>query len=598
MKSKKPIHLLYVPTLFCNMSCSYCYLGELTNKKIELKRVVETLQLAIDKFTTNGYIPYNLSFHGGEVTTLPSHTLEELFEMTKVYYEEFADEIGSFGFSPTPIHIKTNLYNLKAHHEILLKYKVSISGSVDLPLSLHEKYRLDKQGNSTLPQIKESLRWLATYPHHAKISCVVTKEHLREIEAFIADIQYIHYDIGLDMTKFNVMFSFDSLKNAEKFTQPIEGTEMLNHEEQVLFYKKIYQEFEGTALDEGLRTHWFKEFTPDYCCSAVNCGNKFFLIESDGKVSSCPRGQSSETYSYGNILSDDIEQIITNGWRRIERNENRLSIDRDCMECDFFPYCNLGCTFVRDESNLSKSYTCHLQKEIYRDNPQKYPPYSEEYIAQHVKAYCYRNKISMLDKMQKYEQKEQNITPELYEKSNALSEIIQRDKTLQSIYSSQLFYLEVDNQRYTLSSQILKNRSEILFLEENSVIYLYFHHTLFSINSTLQDEVNNYLHMMVLSGNPVVYGDEGRSKQEHLFDYSLYKGACLAQSERVGEYYKFDLSPLFGLHQHLFLDRVKNNLFFTSKTMREYHYSKQRKNAFYHIQAINLPFANIEFFWL
>jgi uncharacterized protein len=30
--------------------------------------------------------------------------------------------------------------------------------------------------------------------------------------------------------------------------------------------------------------------------------------------------------------------------------------------------------------------------------------------------------------------------------------------------------------------------------------------------------------------------------------------------------------------------------------MREYHYAKQQKNAFYHIQAINLPFANIEFY--
>jgi len=598
MQTKKPIHLLYVPTLFCNMSCSYCYLGELTNKKIDLSAVVETLQTSIEKFVSHGYIPYNLSFHGGEVTTLPTETLEKLFKITDSYYKTYAQDIASLGFSPTPIHIKTNLYNLKAHHKILKQYKVSISGSVDLPLSLHEKYRRDKQGNSTLDKIKENLRWLASYPHHAKISCVVTQEHLREIDAFIEDIKYIHDDIGLDMTKFNIMFSFDSIKNHEKFLQAIEGTEMLTHEEQVIFYKKIYQAFEGTVLDEGLRTHWFKEFTPDYCCSAVNCGNKFFLIESNGKVSSCPRGQSSESYSYGNILDDDIETIIANGWKRIERNENRLGIDSECMHCEFFPYCNLGCTFVRDETETNKSYTCQLQKEIYRDNPKKYPPYSEAAIKQHVKAYCYQNKIPMLEEMERYEQKEQTITPELYEKHNTLSQIISRDAILQSIYSQELFYLHVAKQNYTLSSQILKNKSEILFLNKQDPIYLYFHKDIFKINTLPRDEVNNYIHMMVLSGNSVSYGDEERHKQEHLFDYSIYKNACVSQSTLVGEYYCLDIHPIFELHQQLFREGIKHNLFFSTKTMREYHYSKHRKNAFYHIQAINLPFANIEFFWL
>ncbi len=31
----KAIHLLYVPTKFCNMRCSYCYLGTLTTARPE-----------------------------------------------------------------------------------------------------------------------------------------------------------------------------------------------------------------------------------------------------------------------------------------------------------------------------------------------------------------------------------------------------------------------------------------------------------------------------------------------------------------------------------------------------------------------------------
>jgi len=38
-------------------------------------------------------------------------------------------------------------------------------------------------------------------------------------------------------------------------------------------------------------------------------------------------------------------------------------------------------------------------------------------------------------------------------------------------------------------------------------------------------------------------------------------------------------------------------LFVTTGQLREYHYQKQKNNAFYHIQAINLPFQNFEFYW-
>ena len=41
-----------------------------------------------------------------------------------------------------------------------------------------------------------------------------------------------------------------------------------------------------------------------------------------------------------------------------------------------------------------------------------------------------------------------------------------------------------------------------------------------------------------------------------------------------------------------------NNIFFTTSSLRDYHYTKQKNNAYYHIQAINLPFQNIEFYYL
>ena len=41
-----------------------------------------------------------------------------------------------------------------------------------------------------------------------------------------------------------------------------------------------------------------------------------------------------------------------------------------------------------------------------------------------------------------------------------------------------------------------------------------------------------------------------------------------------------------------------NNLFVTTGYLRDYHYHKQKNNAFYHVQTANLPFQNVEFHYL
>ena len=44
----KFIHLLYVPTMNCNMQCTYCYLGDQTRELQCDHGVVETLRFAGD----------------------------------------------------------------------------------------------------------------------------------------------------------------------------------------------------------------------------------------------------------------------------------------------------------------------------------------------------------------------------------------------------------------------------------------------------------------------------------------------------------------------------------------------------------------------
>jgi organic radical activating enzyme len=97
---KRSIHLLYVPTLNCNLSCSYCYLGEQTSQaslKTDAARAVDTLRHTLAALEQAGVLAFNVSLHGGEVTTLPPAVLEELFVLIHAHYLRHFDAITALG---------------------------------------------------------------------------------------------------------------------------------------------------------------------------------------------------------------------------------------------------------------------------------------------------------------------------------------------------------------------------------------------------------------------------------------------------------------------------------------------------------------------
>ena len=152
----KYIHLLYVPTMTCNMGCKYCYLEDNTVDDKTKHKPLETLEYAIKKFKENNVIPFNISLHGGEVTTLSKNDFYELIKFISNYYESNKQIIVDGGFRIGNPHIKTNLYNLEKHINTIKEFNVSISGSLDLPLSLHDEYRVTKGNQKTLKKILDN----------------------------------------------------------------------------------------------------------------------------------------------------------------------------------------------------------------------------------------------------------------------------------------------------------------------------------------------------------------------------------------------------------------------------------------------------------
>ena len=593
-KNNRLIHLLYVPTLSCNLGCKYCYLEGQTNIPVKAGvNFTETLKLAIQKCKSENILPYNISLHGGEVTVLKPEILEGLFSVIREHYLNNFDELSANGFKKYFPHIKTNLFNLDKHIELFKKHKVSISGSLDLPLRLHEKYRRTKNNKPTLEKITGNIKLLSAYSYSKKISATLYKEHIENPAELIDDIWYIHNELGFDMNNLNFMFGFI---NEQQTAQT--GLQGISDMEQTLFYSRMKDEFGSSELSYGFKQNWFDEFTPNYCTNAINCGEKFILLQGDGKVYSCVRGQSDEDFYYGDIYSDTIQTILDRAKSKILSQHQSLGLNEECKACDYLYLCHTGCPYVKKNNKTSKSYTCKLQKTIYEENPVSFPkpdpPGIQRNISQEYMLKVHPNLIdhATLDA----EELEVELTNELYDDSNKLLNIIEKDNILKILYSGELLKLEVDGEISKLSSQILKPQRNIYTFSGNNEISLHIHRKFFQANS--KEIIRNTLLLQILKDKKVVYGDEQRLKQEHVFNFQVFY-SYLSPSQKFNDgYIEVDLGKILQNNQQYFTQSIINNLFITTGQLRSYHYEKQKQNAFYHIQAINLPFQNIEFFWV
>ena len=179
---------------------------------------------------------------------------------------------------------------------------------------------------------------------------------------------------------------------------------------------------------------------------------------------------------------------------------------------------------------------------------------------------------------------------------DTLEEIIKQDEKLKYIYDENSFILKIDDNEYKLSSQIIKKVRDFIYITPKSKITIYMKKNL--INEECDYPENNALYIMHLSGNLVTYGDENRTKQRHITTQQIYKGVLDNIESDKEDYYSFDITNIIKDYKcHLSINNP-NNIFFTTSSLRDYHYTKQKNNAYYHIQAINLPFQNIEFYYI
>ena len=604
------IHLIYVPTSECSLRCSYCYLGD--HPRLDADPV-DTLAIAVEKLLAANVVPFNISLHGGEVTCLPPETFERLLAFVDRHYREQGDRIRAAGFKVARPHIKTNLFGIERHLDALARYGVTVSGSIDVPFSLHDEYRRTADGRPTLEKILANLELLRGVPGRKKASATLFREHVDRADEMVHDLRFLHENTCLDMNDFNFMIGFSTRApyavgdladgmgagapgandggvtaagGREDARKPPVSLTPLSHDEQVAFYRRMHAEFDGTDLDAGVNGAWFAEFTPSYCTGCANCGEKFFLLDYRGDAYSCVRGQGHEAFHYGNILRDPVEQILATARTKIFAAHNRAPLLDECTACPYLRLCMTGWPVVKALYGAGKSNTCALQRAIYRDHPDLYL----ESPSPALDAYYYARKMRPLQA----EALRPAPTHALPKHVPSLASIIEADPDIAGIFDAEAFSIDIDGVRHPMMSQVLRPSRTIASIGRESRVRIYVRKDIFE--RACRWPVNNSLYVMLLSGETVTYGDEGRTKQEHVVTHQVFLRTIAAMPSDDPACYCFDASALLAAYYDGLSTVRPNNLFVTTSALRDAHYAKHKANAYYHIQTVNLPFPNIELF--
>ena len=120
-----------------------------------------------------------------------------------------------------------------------------------------------------------------------------------------------------------------------------------------------------------------------------------------------------------------------------------------------------------------------------------------------------------------------------------------------------------------MASQVLRTSREIASYEPGCAVWLHVRKDILLCATSWP--VNNSLYLMMLSGELVSYGDEGRTKQEHVFTHQVYLRTLERHAQDCGSWWRFDLTWLFSQYADVLSQERPNNFFATTSALRDCH---------------------------
>jgi MoaA/NifB/PqqE/SkfB family radical SAM enzyme len=187
-----PLGLLVIqPTPFCNIDCSYCYLGDRSNRT---RMTISTVD-AVVRFVRHiplAKSPLSVVWHAGEPLVVPISFYEQAFQC-------FAADSPPI---PVEHHFQTNAILLNDEWcKFIKRSSVRIGISIDGPKHIHDAYRIDRSGRGTFDRVMAGIAKLREHDIPFTVISVITREALDqpdEVWEFLASIGASHLAFNVE----------------------------------------------------------------------------------------------------------------------------------------------------------------------------------------------------------------------------------------------------------------------------------------------------------------------------------------------------------------------------------------------------------------
>lgn len=323
-QAKIPTIMYLNVSTYCNLACKYCFIenSPLSSQKYE-KMSFETAKIAIDKFLAeldkNEIVDSQIIFYGGE----PLTNWNVIKDIINYIQDEKKSDITLTIITNGTLLNKEIISYLMSHH-------IGIGISIDGPKFINDKNRIFKSGNeSVYEKAMNSIKLLNDMNSSYCVSATVTPdvvENEDEVLEWLIDnkIKNIFWNLYHYSTKDN---------NWEKHYNKMSD-----------FILKSYKILKDNNIGEEKVQEQIEMFLNQtfkfHSCGAV--GLNQLTIKPNGDVCICQGDSRSYKNVVGNIVSDEISDILNNPknaqWLKMYTIDNEK-----CKYCPAISVCGGGC---------------------------------------------------------------------------------------------------------------------------------------------------------------------------------------------------------------------------------------------------------------
>ncbi|TDO90090.1 uncharacterized protein DFR79_11049 [Halanaerobium saccharolyticum] len=336
----------------CNLDCDYCYYlnkTELYPEENNFQMTEEILEKYIKQYIESQPGPMvNFGWQGGEPTLRGLDFFKKAVKLQKKHAPEGWKIENS---------IQTNAVLIDDQWAKFLKKNNFLVGvSLDGPAELHNKYRKDKNGETTHQKVMAGLEKLKKYKVEYNILAVVNEANAKKPE----EVYQFFKRIEADFMQFIPIVEQDN--EGDIISRSVDSKE---------YGKFLIGVFNQWLNDLGdIYVQIFEEalsawagFGANLCVFSKECG-KASVMEYNGDLYSCDHYVESE-HRLGNVNEIDILEMMDSKQQQKFGRAKREQLNPKCLECRYLFFCHGGCPKNRiintgDEYKLN--YLCEGYK--------------------------------------------------------------------------------------------------------------------------------------------------------------------------------------------------------------------------------------------